>query len=72
MLDSPMRDELVDGHADVACDLAQQDRRDVTASMMGHRGCATIGVAILLVRATLPNGGEAEREQNLLDLTGFE
>ena len=67
-----MCNELVNGHADVMCDLTQQVRRDVTAGMMRHCGGATVAMSVLLVRATLTDSGEAKSEQNLLDLTGFE
>jgi len=64
--------DLGDGETDVARDLAQQDRRDVAARVMRHGSRTTVGVSLLLVRAPLTNGNEAERKEDLLDLTRFE
>jgi len=64
LLGLPVFDELTDREADVSCDLAEQDGRNVSALVKGH-GCTPARiVSILLMRATLPDLTEPELEQN--------
>jgi len=58
---TPWLQEVVDGHADVACDLADKGGRDVAADMKGDRGGPPVGVAELPVGAALTGFGKAVR-----------
>ena len=42
-------------HPNIACNLAQQWRRDVTSGVKGNGGLSAIRMPVLLVRTTLPN-----------------
>jgi len=55
LLGLPVFDELADREADVSCDLAEQDGRNVSAVMKGHGRTPARIVSILLVRPTLPD-----------------
>jgi hypothetical protein len=63
--------EVVDGRADIACDLAKKGGRDVAAGVKGDRFRPPIGVAELLVRAALTGFGKALRFEQGDDLPGF-
>ena len=52
------------GHADVLCDLAKQGRRQIATAMHGDRGCASVRVAELDMRASLPRRREPEHFEN--------
>ena len=54
-----MLDKRVDWQADILCDFAKQDGRQVTAAMNWNGGCAAVRMAEMLVRASLPDFREA-------------
>lgn len=60
--------QLVDGEANVSCDLAQQCRRDIASGVKRNRGAPSVGMAKLFVRATLPHLGETVSLQKADDL----
>lgn len=57
-------DEFTNVHADVARDLSEHDRRDVTPGMKRHRRHAPIAMSKLLVRASLADLHESEPDQD--------
>ena len=69
---SAVRKKLLHGQPDVPRDLAEQDWRQVAATMHRHRGCATILMAELLVRASLPGFPETESGENGDDFARLE
>ena len=64
--------QCFDGQADVAGNLAQQDRRDVAPLVEGNRRATSIRVAELLVRPSLPDFDEAESAKRRDDLAGLQ
>ena len=64
-----MLNELMDRQADILCNLAKQDGGQVTATMHGNGGCASIGMAETLVGASLPDLRKTEDFQNPDDFT---
>ena len=56
--------KFVNGQANVFGNLSEQNRRDVCAGMKWHSGASSIRMAILFVRASLPNFFEAHRFKN--------
>ncbi len=46
---SAVRNQLIDGHVDVACNLTQKDRGDVPTCVVRYGCGATVGVPVLLV-----------------------
>jgi hypothetical protein len=67
-----MAKKLFDGQADISCDLAQEQRRNIPARMIGDSRAAPILTTILHVRAALPNEDEAKRLKNAADFPRFE
>ena len=59
-----MLEEFAQGKADIAGDAAQENGRDVTPSMKGNGGCATIRMPKLLVGTLLAHLFETELLQN--------
>jgi len=68
---SAVLQELVDRQADVLGDLTKQYRRDVAPGVEGDGGCATIGMAELLVRAALAHFDEPEPREDGDDFARF-
>jgi hypothetical protein len=68
----PVLEKLLDGQANILCDEPQQRRRYVSAGMEGDGGGSTVGVAVLLVGATLPNLHETELLEDRDDLAWFQ
>ena len=64
--------KLVESEADVFGDLAQQQRRNVSAGMVRNGGATAIRVSILHVRTPLANELEARRFQDATHLARFE
>jgi hypothetical protein len=67
-----MFEKFLQRQTNVRGNLPKQRRRDVSAAMKGHRGAPAIHMAILPMRATLPNFGEPKPLQDRDDLAGFE
>ncbi len=65
-------DELLNGEADVSRDATQQDGRQIPTTVYRNGRAAPVGVAELLVRATLAHLLEAERGEDGDDLAGPE
>jgi hypothetical protein len=65
-------EEFPDCEANVAGDLTQKSRRDVSALMYGNCGDATIGVPELLVRTALADFPKTQPLQTCHDLTRLE
>jgi hypothetical protein len=61
-------DELLDAHADVACDLSKECRRDIASRVERHRRDATVVVPELLVKSALGHFGEPEAFEDGHDL----
>lgn len=61
-------DEIIDCHADVPCNLAQQDRRNIASRVKRHRGATTVRMAQLLVRASLTYLDETEASKQTQNL----
>jgi hypothetical protein len=66
------RQEVLNRHADVLGDLAQQRRRNVATLMKRHCCSAPIGMPKLSVRAALPNLDEPQRCKKCNDLARLE
>jgi hypothetical protein len=64
-------DKLSNGHANIATDLPDQDRRNVTALMHWDGRAPAIGMTKLLVRTALPDLDEAEEFKARDDLSRF-
>ena len=64
---SAMRDKVVDGQADIASNLTEQDRREITPRMDRDGRCAAVRIPEPLVGASVASFREAERLQNAYD-----
>ena len=65
-------EKFLNGEADVAGNLAQESRRDISARMNRHGGYATIRVPELLVRAALAKLAKTEALQQCHHLARLE
>lgn len=65
---SAVCDKVVDGQADIAGNLAEQDRREITPGMDWDGRCAAVRMPEPLVGAPVASFREAERLQNADDL----
>ena len=61
-------EELFDGEAGLACDMAKNGGREVAGAVNGNGGPAAVRVAEALVGATLAHFAEAERGEDRDDL----
>ncbi len=57
--------------ADIAGNLTEKDRRDITVAVKGNRCGAAIGVTILPVRSSLAGLPKAQSLKECDDLTGL-
>ena len=57
-------EEIFDRETNIFCDLAKQNRRDVSSLMKRHGRTTPSAIAKLFMRPTLPDLDEAELEQN--------
>jgi hypothetical protein len=55
-----MLEELLDGKSDVGCDLSEQRRGDVTASVERDGRATAVCMPVLAMRTALPNLCESE------------
>ncbi len=67
ILDVPQ--ELFRSDPDIPADLSQEKGRDVATSMERNRSAPAVRVAILFMRASLPNLHEAHRLQRTRDFS---
>jgi hypothetical protein len=65
-------EELLQGHADVLGDLAEQRRRNVTSLMDWNSGVAAARITKLKMGASLTNHIEAQFSKDLRHLRGLE
>lgn len=68
LLRSGSLDQLLGSQADVFRDLTEESRRDVSTAVKGQRRLATVGVAVLPMRAALAHQLESESLEKALDL----
>jgi len=64
--------EVLDGKTDVASNLAEQTRRDISACVKRHRRLPAVRVAKLYVRSALANQGEAAALEERYNLSWLE
>ena len=62
---------MLQREADVAGDLTEKDRRDITVAMKGNRCGAAIGMTVLPVRSSLAGLPEAQSLEESDDFTGL-
>lgn len=65
-------EELIESKPYILCDLTEQDGRDIAALMERHCSASALDVSKLLMRTTLADFRETERNENSDDLTRFE
>jgi hypothetical protein len=68
LLRSGSFDQLLGRQADVFRDLTEESRRDVPTAVKGQCGLATVGEAVLPMRAALAHQLESESLEKALDL----
>ena len=69
---SALLQKRLDRYVDIAADLAQQHRTDITPGMKRNRCCTTVWVPIKAVRSLSRPALESECEQYAFDLGGGE